>query len=376
MASRFLLNPAARMGQPSAGLFTAEEYADVQAFFETHPELGPTPLHRLRGLARQLGVRALFVKDESARFGLNAFKIVGVQYAVHRLIRTGRLSPGAVVVCATAGNHGRAVARVARDHALHARVYVPADTAPARVEAIAHEGAEVVLVDGRYDDAVRRAAEDAARHGWVAISDTAWPGNEEIPRWIMAGYTQLLAEASAQWSPEPPPDIVLVQAGVGGLACAVASWLAWHYGVPRPFLICCEPAEAACALESVRVGRPVTLGGSLETMMAGLRCAAVSSLAWPILQRVVDAFVAIDDRWALEAIARLARPVGGDPAIVAGASGACGLGALLAIMADEALAPVRDACQVGSASRLLVFNTEGATDPELHQRVLAQPLER
>lgn len=371
LSSRFVLNPAARAGPPPASLFTAAEYADVQAFFEARSDLLPTPLRRLPGLARRLGIGELFVKDESARFGLNAFKILGVTYAIERLARAGRLAPSSLLVCATAGNHGRAVARVARNRGLRARVYVPAGTAAAPRDAIASEGAEVVMVEGSYDEAVRCAADEAARHGWVVVSDTSWPGYEEIPRWIMAGYTRLLAEAAAAWAPGPPPDVVFVQAGVGGLACATASWLAWRYGPERPFLVCCEPLQAACALESIRAGRPVALDGPLETVMAGLRCGQLSPIVWPVLQSAVDAFVAIDDAWALEAVRRLARPVAGDEAVVSGPSGACGLGTLVALLADETLRPVREACHLGPRSRVLVITTEGATDPDLHRRILA-----
>jgi diaminopropionate ammonia-lyase len=166
---------------------------------------------------------------------------------------------------------------------LGAKVYVAAATSATRIEAIEKEGAEVIAVDGNYDDAVKQAAREAKLHGWQVISDTSWPEYEEIPRWIMLGYTRLMTEAETQWLPEPPPDAVIVQAGVGGLACAVVSWLCQRYGTKRPFVIVCEPASAACFLESSRAGKPVTLNGPFNTIMAGLRCGEVSPMAWPHL---------------------------------------------------------------------------------------------
>jgi diaminopropionate ammonia-lyase len=201
------------------------------------------------------------------------------------------------------------------------------------------------------------------------ISDTSWPGYKEIPRWIMAGYTRLLNEAESEWSPEPPPDVVIVQAGVGGLACAVVSWLCQRYGVQRPFTIVCEPVTAACLLESARAGKPVSLRGPFATIMAGLRCGKVSSVGWSTIAGAVDAFVSIDDEQCTEAMRILAHPVNGDPLVIAGASGACGFAALLAILQEESLRAVREASGISVRSRILIINTEGATDPELYLRV-------
>jgi diaminopropionate ammonia-lyase len=192
--------------------------------------------------------------------------------------------------------------------------------------------------------------------GALVISDTSWPGYEEIPRAIMAGYTRMFAEASQQW--DVPPDLVLVQGGVGGLVCAAASWFAWRFGSSRPFLIACEPDGAACLMASAKAGRIVRLE-STETMMAGLRCAEPSSAAWPAIHDGVDAFISVPDSLAAEAIEVLASPVGSDPAIAAGPSGACGLAALLALARDDALDPIRRAWGFGSSCRVLAVVTEG-----------------
>ncbi len=367
--SQCLINWNSRADPNCAGLFEAEEYRLVNDFFSSQPDSYPTPLLHLRGLASELGIGDIILKDESARLGLNSFKILGVSYAVGRLLSEGRIAKGFVLVCAMEGNHGRAVVRAAHENGLDAKIYMATDAAAPRIEAIAQEGAQVVTVDGNYDDAVRLAANDATSMGWIMISDTSWPGYEEIPRWIMAGYTRLLDEAESEWSPEPPPDVVVVQAGVGGLACAVVSWLCQRYGAQRPFTIACEPVTANCLLESARAGKPVSLRGPFDTIMAGLRCGSVSSLAWPTIAGGVDAFVSIDDMQCSEAMRILAHPINGDPLVIAGASGACGLASLLAILQDESLRAVREASGVSVRSRILVINTEGATDPELYVRL-------
>lgn len=358
------LNPNARTGPAHTGLFDADEYRQVSSF-----QAEPTPLVHLKGLASRVSLADIILKDESARLGMNAFKILGVSYAVGRLLNENRISRGSILVCATTGNHGRAVARAARDHGLDAKIYLPAGTATARIQAIEREGGSVVNVDGNYDDAVRLVAEDAREHHWTIISDTAWSGYEEIPRLIMAGYTKMMDEAESQWAPEPPPDVVLIQAGVGGLTCAVISWLCHRFGAGRPFTIVCEPVSAACYLESARARRPVSLRGPFSSNMTGLSSGEVSSIAWPSIAAAADAFVAIEDESSMLAMRALAHPTDGDPVITAGASGACGLAVLLEILRDEKLLPVREASGLSSLSRVLVINTEGATDPELYARV-------
>lgn len=364
------LNPQARTHDASSGLLTADDSARARDFFIHRPDSSPTPLRHLTALAGSLGIRDVLLKDESERFGINAFKILGVSFAIHRLLADGRLAPGGIVASATSGNHGRAVARAARQQGVDARIYVPDVTERARRQAIADEGAEVVVVSGTYEDAVRAAARDAAAHGWVVVADTSWPGYEEIPRWIMTGYSWLLEEAAIQWSPDPPPDVVLVQAGVGGLACAVASWCAQRFGSSRPRVVVVEPTTTACAQASVRAGRPVTVTGALDTVMAGLRCADISPMVWPILSGLVDAFVAIDDETTETTMNRLAHPLGGDPVVTAGASGASGVAALTAIMTERDLAPVREALNLSASSRALAICTEGATDPEHYRRTV------
>jgi diaminopropionate ammonia-lyase len=338
--------------QTPAPFFTDAELEDVRRFYS---EARPTPLRRLPALAAALGIDDVLVKDETARFGLPAFKIVGAKYAIARLL-DGRTMPLRHLACATAGNHGRAVARAAADVGLESHIYVPVGTTRPRVDALRSEGAHVVVTSAGYDETVRLMAEDANEFGWTIVSDTAWTGYETIPRWIMAGYTRILEEAAADWG--PPPDLVIVQAGVGSLAGAVAGWLAARFGDDRPRLLTVEPSGSACVLASLRAGQPTTLESCGPTEMVGLRCAEVSPLAWRALDNVVDAAIAIGDALADDAITRLRHPAAGDPAMAAGASGAAGIAALIGLTRDPALGKLRRALAITSSTRALAIVTE------------------
>ncbi|HEX7780948.1 MAG TPA: diaminopropionate ammonia-lyase [Vicinamibacterales bacterium] len=341
--------------------FSDEELADVRRFYGPGTRLGarPTPLHRLPGLATRIGVGELLVKDESSRFGLPAFKIVGAQYAIARLLAQPRQGRVTDLACATAGNHGRAVARAARELGLAAHVYVPVGTSQLAVDALRSEGAHVVVTSDDYDKTVRLMADDAGDSGWTIVSDTAWDGYEQIPRWTMAGYTRILEEAAQQWG-DAPPDLVIVQAGVGSLAGAVAGWLVAAFGQSRPRLVVAEPAGAACVTRSLRAGELVTLPSCAPTTMACLRCGEVSPLAWRALAPVVDAAIGITDDQAVEAREWLAHPSLDDPAILAGASGAAGLGALITLLRAAELSGLRDALRLSRSTRAMAIVTEGS----------------
>lgn len=295
-------------GLPEADLRRAASFA---------PGLPATPLHDAPALAAGLGLARLLIKDETARWGLSAFKIAGAAFAMEA-VAAGRRA----VVTASAGNHGHAVARAARERGIACRVFLPADALPARVRAIRAEGANVVQVDGTYEEALARAGDDAARSGALLVSDTAPPGDPAIPALILRGYTRIFSEAAAAW--ERAPDLVVVQAGVGGLAGAAAGWM--RARLPDATLIVAEPDGAACLRESARAGRAMTLEATSPTSMVCLRCAAPSAAAWPLIAAGADGFVTVSDAEAASAVAALARA-----GIAAGASGACGLAALTAI---------------------------------------------
>jgi diaminopropionate ammonia-lyase len=346
----------------------------MRAFFAGRPALAPTPLRELPALARDLGIGRLYAKDESSRFGLNAFKLLGARFAIETLLAERTIRPGATLVCASEGNHGRAVARAARDAGCAARVYMAHDASPARVAAIAGEGADVITVDGSYDDAVRIMQVDADKHQWTIISDTAWEGYERIPRLIMLGYTRMLDEIR---EPGASPrgavdfDFLFVQGGVGGLLCATASWCAFHHSDPHPRVVSVEPTSAACLQASARAGTPVAVTGPLTTTMAGLRNREVSAPAFISLLPNVDAFMAIDDAWANEATRAMGRPRAEDPPIAAGASGSAALGGLVALCRDMSLAEARARLGLTSSSRVIVIVSEGVTDPEAWRTALA-----
>ena len=317
-----------------AGPFPAPLNA-AREFHRTLPGYAPTPLVDCQALANSLGVRSLQVKDESHRFGLNAFKALGASFAMQRLARAGT-----TFSAATAGNHGRAVAWSARRLGCPAKIFVPSATIPARIDAIQNEGAEVCIVDGNYEDAVRRCDRESGEHGWQVISDTGYAGYMEIPKWVVEGYRTLFEEYEDQR--DRALDVVIVQAGVGGLLCAAVDY--FRSREPSPFLVSVEPESADGLLESISSpeGEPTASKGAQDSIMAGLNCSEVSLTAWPSIRRGVDLFVAIEDRLTIEAM-KLFREAG----VNSGESGAAGLAGLLSL---------RDQFR---AMGVLLINTEG-----------------
>jgi diaminopropionate ammonia-lyase len=361
----FLINPYF-----TEGVTAVPSRQPVLDFHRGLPGYAVTPLHPLSGLAAALGIGRLTVKDESQRFGLEAFKALGASWAIHR-IRESRSGP-MTVTTATAGNHGRAVAWAARRLGCEAVVFIPAHAAPSRIEKIRAEGARVELVQGSYDDAVARAEAAGRQHGWQVVADIGYPGYLEIPKWIAEGYATVFEEVAAQLFREPggAPDLVLVQAGVGSLLHAAVD----HFRAlaRQPMLVAVEPWQSDPHFVSAGSpgGAATHSPGAQDSIMAGLNCGEVSLSAWPTNRRGVNMFLVIEDRHAAEAMRRLARPVADDPAIVAGESGAAGLGGLLALLREPALGPAREYLRLGSASRVLVINTEGATDPVGYERIV------
>ncbi len=349
---------------------------EALAIHRAMPSYAATPLHRLDALAGALGLGGLLLKDESARFGLNAFKGLGASFAVRRWLAQHPDRRGVTFTTATDGNHGRAVAWSAREVGARAVVFIPAHARPARIAAIRGEGAEVVLVEDGYDAAVGQAHAAAAAEGWVVIQDTATPGYEEIPDWIAAGYWTHARELEPvpHATDVPEIDLVLLHAGVGTWAAAITAYY-WHrYGTRRPRIAIVEPTRAPCVLAAVEAGGAVMVPTDGHTVMAGLDCALASTTAVPILGRGVDALFTIDDAWSLEAMRRLAMPTGKDPVVVAGESGAASIAGLLALDGDPALAPVREHLGLEKAPRVLVWSTEGATDPAHWAEVVGRPV--
>lgn len=349
---------------------------DILPFHQSLDGYAPTPLYQLQGLAAKLGLKELWLKDESQRFGLNAFKALGPSYAIYKLLQ--RLPSGQqhTFCTATDGNHGRAVAWAAVKAGHKAVVYVPQHTVEARIRNIQKEGAEVVVVNGSYDETVKEAAEIASQKGWHLVQDTAWPGYTEIPGLLMAGYTTHFKELenTLHTPDEPQVDFVFLQAGVGSWGAAAAWYYKQRYGAKAPKLICVEPIEADCFVESAIQGKRSSSKGKLETIMAGLNCGTPSLTAWPILRRSIHLFMAIDDEYARKAIRLLYHNTEQDPRIQAGETGVGGLAGLLALLQHPALEEVKQKLGLGKQSRILVYNTEGATDPENFARITGVPL--
>ncbi len=351
----------------------------------------PTPLRRLDRFAATLGIGALLLKDESQRFGLNAFKGLGASFAMHHWLATHDVPGESVFTTATDGNHGRAVAWMARQLGFRAVIFMPAHSVPARIAAIQNEGAKVVLVDEGYDAAVRLALRAAESDGWIVIQDTATAGYTDVPAWIASGYWTMARELEplVHAADRPAVDVVLLHAGVGTWPAAMVQYY-WHrYGERRPRIVVVEPIEAACVLESARAGQPTPATGSMRTIMAGLNCGFPSTVAFDVLRQSVDAFVAIPDLWPERAMRRLAglmpvatmdanalanHPSLDDPVIIAGESGAASVAGLMALMEDPVYDPVRRHVGLGADSRVLVWSTEGATDPEGWERVVGVAL--
>jgi diaminopropionate ammonia-lyase len=347
----------------------------------------PTPLLDLPTLAQQAGVARVQIKDEAGRFGLGSFKALGGAYGVLQLLAQ-ELSRGGVlgridgntltggsraqatgamtVTCATDGNHGRSVAWGARNFHCRCVIFVHEGVSQGRIDAIAAYGAEIRVVPGTYDDAVRAASATADAEGWFVVSDTSWPGYVAVPVDVMQGYRLMPDEAMDQWD-GPPPTHAFIQGGVGGVAAAVAVQLRQRCTV-APTLVVVEPDRAACLLASARAGEAVALDGALDTIMAGLACGEPSLLAWQELGRSAAAFMAIPDSDAVQSMRVLARL-----GIVSGESGAAGLAGLLRAAGD---ATARAALGLDADSRVLLFSTEGATDPDLYAALVGSDADR
>jgi diaminopropionate ammonia-lyase len=351
------------------------------------PGYAQTPLHQLEGLARRCNVGDVFYKDESGRFGLKSFKALGGSYAVAkqllRIIETesgksagpgdlfGRsyseLLQKVTVVTATDGNHGRAVAWGASLFGCNCVIFIHADVSEGREQAMAELGADVRRINGNYDDSVKEAAKAAEANDWIVVSDNSYDGYVDIPKDVAAGYTVMLQE-TVQLLDGIIPTHIFVQGGCGGLASAVCGYFWELYEEKRPRLVVVEPEQANCLQLSAEQGTLVTVDGKLETLMAGLACGEVSLLAWDILETGADDFMTLPEHLVPTAMKLLAAGTDGDPAIEAGESAVAGVGALMALADDP---EVREKLGLSENSSVLVLGTEGATDPELYQRLIA-----
>ncbi len=374
--------------------FDDKSMHDVYEFHKSLPNYQPTPLVDLKNLAAHYGVKKVWLKDESKRFGLNAFKVLGGSYAIGKYLsqRLGKdineLPYNVLIsdevkkelgdvtfVTATDGNHGRGVAWMANRLKQKSVVYMPKGSAQMRFDAIAREGADVTITDLNYDDAVRLANKGAEDYGWIMVQDTAWDGYEEIPLWIMQGYSTIINEVVEQLKAcgNEKPTHVFLQAGVGSFAGAVQGYLAHLYGDDRPITVICEPHGANCIYKSMEAndGNPHNVGGDLTTIMAGLACGEPNTISWKILRDNADFSVSCDDSIAARGMRVLSSPLGNDQRVISGESGAVGLG-LFTVLSEkkEEFAELMKALKIDENSRILCISTEGDTDVEGYKNVV------
>ncbi|MBL4903120.1 MAG: diaminopropionate ammonia-lyase [Desulfocapsa sp.] len=369
-------------------ILTTEEAEKARAYHKSFKEYEPTPLVSLPNLAEYLGIDKLFVKDESSRFGLNAFKVLGASYAIGRYLAekldkdisdisyeelrsvTVRKQLGDITFAtATDGNHGRAVAWAAKQLKQKAVVYMPKGSDPVRLKNIQDLGAQASITDLNYDDAVRLAEKKAKENNWVVVQDTAWAGYEAIPTWIMQGYATLAVEALEQLQKQgiAQPTHVFLQAGVGSFAGGVLGFFASRLGKKMPKITIVEPEKANCIYKSAQIGdgKAHNVSGELDTLMAGLACGEPNTISWELLRDYAAAYASCPDYLAATGMRVLATPLKGDDVLISGESGAVTTGLLHLLMESTTGNPARLRKQLGlgKTSVVLLISTEGNTSP-------------
>lgn len=370
-----------------------EEVSKAKNFHESFSEYDKTPLVELDNLAKRIGVKGIYLKDESYRFGLNAFKVLGGSFAMGRYLadRLGedikdlpyeRLTSDEVreklgditFVTATDGNHGRGVAWTANKLKQKSVVYMPKGSSLQRLNNIKAEGADASITDLNYDDAVRLAAKYADEHNGLMVQDTAWEGYEKIPAWIMQGYGTMALEALEQLNSIKviKPTHIFIQAGVGSLAGAVQGFFASEFGEECPKTVIVESNLADCFYKSAIAddGEARFVGGDMQTIMAGLACGEPNTIGWEVLKNHSTAFVSCPDWVSAKGMRILGNPLKGDEKVTSGESGAVTTGLLYEIMINEDYKDLKEALELDENSRVLLFSTEGDTDPEKYREIV------
>ncbi|WZL75082.1 diaminopropionate ammonia-lyase [Clostridiaceae bacterium 35-E11] len=375
---------------------------EVRNFHKSFPQYTVTPLHALDHLAKELNVSKIWVKDESYRFGLNAFKVLGGAYAIGKYLseKIGRdikditfekLRSKEVkeqigditFVTATDGNHGRGVAWAANQLGQKSVVYMPKGSAIARLENIRAEGAEASITDLNYDEAVRLANKQAEENGWVMVQDTAWEGYEDIPTWIMQGYATIIDEVLEQLREQgvEKPTHVFLQAGVGSFAGGILGYLAAEFGEDRPVTAIVEPHKANCIYKSALAndGHPHSVTGDMDTIMAGLACGEPNTISWGILRDYSDMYISCPDYVTARGMRILANPIETDSRVISGESGAVGPGLISIVLENENYRELAERLNITKDSKILFISTEGDTDPIGYKNIVwngAYPYER
>lgn len=391
---KWVMNRMPKTDDAQLPIMGLEQVQKARSFHQSFPQYSQTPLARLEGMAKELGLKGLFVKDESYRFGLNAFKVLGGSFAMANYIAEAlgkdvsevdydyltsdklRQEFGqATFFTATDGNHGRGVAWAAKRLGQKAVVLMPKGSTKTRFDNIAREGAQVTIEEVNYDECVRRAnaMAEQTEHG-VMVQDTAWEGYEKIPAWIMQGYGTMASEAAQQLKEAGVnrPTHIFVQAGVGSLAGAVQGYFANLFPDCCPTTVIMEAQAADCLYRSAKAadGNIRFATGDLKTIMAGLACGEPNTISFDILKNHAACFVSCPDWVAAKGMRMLGAPVKGDPQVVSGESGAVGMGLIATLMTDPAYADLKQAIGLDEHSVVLMFSTEGDTDPENYRAIV------
>ena len=399
-AIKWTLNRMPKSDDQQLPIMSLSNVAKARFFHSSFPQYSITPLAELDGMAKYLGLGGLYVKNEAHRFGLNAFKVLGGSFAMGRYIAKEmgrdvsemtydyltseafrREFGQATFFTATDGNHGRGVAWAANRLKQKAVVFMPKGSTQTRLENIRKEGATATIEEVNYDECVRMAAAAAAKTpNGVVVQDTAWEGYEEIPAWIMQGYGTMAMEANEQLNQMGcgRPTHVFVQAGVGSLAGAVQGYFANRYPENPPVVVVVEAEAAACLYKGAAAGDGALriVDGDMPTIMAGLACGEPNTISWDILKNHVHTFIAAPDWVAVKGMRMLSAPIKGDPQVVSGESGAAPFGALAAMMTMDEYKDLRDAIGLNQDSKVLLFSTEGDTDPERYKNIVWEGKER
>lgn len=370
-------------------LFTGEKAIEAWQFHRSFPDYEETPLADLTCLAEELGVAGLYIKDESRRFGQNAFKVLGGSYCLGRCIAeelgeeiedlpySRLVSPSVsekigcrTFVTATDGNHGRGIAWTANRLGQACVVYMPKGSAAERLEPIRALGAEVFMTECNYDDTVRLARKQAEEKGWILVQDTSWEGYEKIPAWIMQGYTTMAYEVVHQM--KEPPTHVFLQAGVGAMAGALTGFFADYYGAEMPVITLVEPEKADCIFRTAKAadGKLHKVDGDLSTIMAGLACGEPCHVGWSQIRAYARHFASVPDWTAAKGMRILANPLGSDPKVISGESGAVTTGLVCQTLLDPGLREWKERIGLNESSRILCISTEGDTDRANYRRVI------
>ena len=387
---KWVMNKMPKTEDKNLPIMSVEEVSKARKFHQSFPQYSVTPLANLEKMSEFLGLKSVKVKDESWRFGLNAFKVLGGSYAIARYIadETGtdvdnlpyevlkseelkKKFGSATFFSATDGNHGRGVAWAANQLGQKAVIIMPKGSTETRLNNILAENAKAWISDVNYDECVRQAAKLASEteHG-VVVQDTAWEGYEKIPAWIMQGYGTMASEAGEQFGERPTH--IFVQAGVGSLAGAVVGYFSNLYKDNPPIMVVAEAEAAACLYKGAVAGdgKPRIVEGDMDTIMAGLACGEPNITSWDILKNHVTCFLALDDNVAARGMRMLSAPLKGDPQVTSGESGAAPFGALATIMKNDGYKELREKLKLNKESKVLLFSTEGDTDPQRWKNII------